>query len=366
LALEAEQPAARQDTPPATPAQPFHVGKGADIPAVDFSLVTNPKIVLPAKTAAIAPSVPPAAKPATPAIAAAKDEPAPKLAPPQPKLVPGAKRNPSLPLPELDSTQTIRALTVDELTDDAQEKWFSIQLAASEQPVNLDAMPHLDIFEAYRLYSVAGVSGGKIIHSLRLGFFREEVSAEAVSGYLKTFFPNPSVVRISIAEQARFKDAPGQKAAALKPEATIHDLGQTRERNARSVVPTVTEVAGDSKADVSATGKFKMRDASATGKFKAADASATGKFKVSNTGKHKALASSAKPAAKAAGPATKRSEPVAKNKTSSTGKYQAPRKQSLEEQLIDEAREVELSESGIRKLPKNHSLLSRLVGKLTK
>jgi hypothetical protein len=56
---------------------------------------------------------------------------------------------------DLDSTQTIRALTSEELADEAQEKWFAIQLAASEQPVNLDAMPHLDIFEAYRLYSIA-------------------------------------------------------------------------------------------------------------------------------------------------------------------------------------------------------------------
>jgi hypothetical protein len=41
-------------------------------------------------------------------------------------------------------------------------------------------------------------------------------------------------------------------------------------------------------------------------------------------------------------------------------------KKSLQEQLLDEAREVQLSESAIRKLPKSDSLLSRLVGKLTK
>ena len=90
-------------------------------------------------------------------------------------------RRPKRGLPDLDSTQTIRALTSDELNDDSQEKWFAIQLAASEQPVNLDAMPHLDIFEAYRLYSVATAGSGKIVHSLRLGFFKEAVSAEAVS-----------------------------------------------------------------------------------------------------------------------------------------------------------------------------------------
>ena len=41
-------------------------------------------------------------------------------------------------------------------------------------------------------------------------------------------------------------------------------------------------------------------------------------------------------------------------------------KKSLAEELLDEAREVQLSESGIRKLPKNDSLLSRMLGKLTK
>ena len=42
--------------------------------------------------------------------------------------------------------------------------------------------------EAYRLYSVATAGSGKIVHSLRLGFFKEAVSAEAVSGYLKKIF----------------------------------------------------------------------------------------------------------------------------------------------------------------------------------
>jgi hypothetical protein len=41
-------------------------------------------------------------------------------------------------------------------------------------------------------------------------------------------------------------------------------------------------------------------------------------------------------------------------------------KKSLHDQLLDEAREVALSESGIRKLPKNDSLLARLVDKLKK
>ena len=101
----------------------------------------------------------------------------------------------------------------EELNDESKEKCFAIQLAVSEQPVNLDAMPHLDIFEAYRLYSIATAGSGKITHSLRIGFFSEEVSAEAVSGYLRTFFPTPSIVRISLAEQALRDPSPRRQPA---------------------------------------------------------------------------------------------------------------------------------------------------------
>jgi hypothetical protein len=101
-------------------------------------------------------------------------------------------------------------------------------------------------------------------------------------------------------------------------------------------------------------------DTAATGSFKSLD---TGSFRASATGTHKAL----KSAAKSAGPNTKRARPH--SKTGNTGKHKTLppiEKKSLAEQLLDEAREVELSESGIRKLPKNDSLLSRMFGKLTK
>ncbi len=258
--------------------------------------------------------------------------------------IPRSARDPSRPPPELDSTQTIRALTSAELNDDSQEKWFAIQLAASDQPVNLDAMPHLDIFEAYRLYSVANAGSGKIVHSLRIGFFREQVSAEAVAGYLKTFFAAPSVLRISAAEQLRFKDAPSHRAANVRSEAKVVEFSQARER-AKAIIPTVTmEVPTPARST----------DPGSTGSF---NATASGSFKTVSTGSHKALKQAAKSAV-----AAKRSSA----KAASSGKYKALPKKSLNEQLLDEARQVALSESAIRRLPKNHSLLSRLVGKLTK
>ena len=357
--------------------QPFHVGKGIEIPASALTLEPAAPQSAPAHSAA--PAAASAAKQSAPAAKAAAAKPAaktiaPKAAPPvsaktatpppAPVVPPAAKMSAAAPshsahrVPELDSTQTIRALTTAEL--DGEEKWYSIQLVVSEQPVNLDAMPHLDIFEAYRVYSIANAGSGKIVYSLRLGFFREEVSAQAVGGYLKTFFPSPSVIRISTAEQLRFKDAPAPKAtaiAAAKSEAKVIELNQARDRKP-ATIPTVTM-----EVDTSATGSFKPGatgsfNPGATGSFKP---SATGSFKVNASGTHKAL----KPAAKTAPPATKRSAPL--SKASSTGKHKAMQtKKSLQEQLLEEAREVQLSESAIRKLPKNDSLLSRLVGKLTK
>lgn len=395
------------------PAEPYHVGKGVKIEDVeDFELdlfddpptfaspkpaakalapanaVANKKAPTPpvatkpavaAKPAApakpVTPAAPPApvakkietpAKPAAPAIAA-KAAPAPGAAKPVAPVLP--VRDPALVHPNLDSTQTIRALTTEEMNDAAQEKWFAIQLAVSDQPVNLDAMPHLDIFEAYSLYSVATAGSGKIVHSLRLGFFKEDVSAEAVSGYLKTFFASPTVIRISVAEQARFKDAPQPRRAepVEEPKSNVVDLNNAR--RPAPIVPTLAmevEPGANGAFRPSATGALNA----ATGTFKPGATGAikngqfkpgaTGAFKLNGTGVHKALSPDGKIAAKAAAPAMKRSEPT--RASSSTGKHKTLKK-SLAEELLEEAREVELSESGIRKMPQNNSLLSRLLGK---
>jgi hypothetical protein len=386
---------------PAAQARPFHVGKGIDIPKVNLSLqqeaaaaVAKPTkpaaAAVAAKQAAEKPvqqkAVTPAARaaepskketnPKEPAASASKAAPASQGAPqprvntpPAPSLQTRPAAGPLPPriaaLPDLDSTQTIRALTNAELKDDVQEKWFAIQLAISEQPVNLDAMPHLDIFEAYRLYSVASAGSGKIVHSLRLGFFREAVSAEAVSGYLKTFFPTPSVLRISAAEQLRFKDAPPQKAPAAaetKNDSKVIDLNHARDRAAKPTtltIPTVTMEVAPQQSDDDG-------DRSPTGAYRLGALSAAASRKSGATGTYKMLNPTLKPAAKSAGPATKRSVSVKPNAASQSGRYKSPSKKSLQDQLLDEAREVELSESGIRRLPKNDSLLSRLVDKLKK
>ncbi|HVF15750.1 MAG TPA: SPOR domain-containing protein [Steroidobacteraceae bacterium] len=387
LTLESEPTTAPAPAKPAAAVsnEPFRVGKGIEIPSTSLSLQSEAAAPTAAPVKAPvastpAPAAPIAATAAKPTADVSKMKSAQASAPaaikaavtPQVRKVDG-------PAPDLDSTQTIRALTSDELNDDSQEKYFAIQLAVSDQPVNLDAMPRLDIFEAYRLYSVASAGSGKITHALRLGFFREDHSAEAVSGYLKTFFNSPTVVRISIAEQARFKDAPAPRPAP-KGEGKVLDLSHARDRAAPKVVPTVTMEVETKKFDPMATGSFK---ANATGAHKALATgahtalNATGTHKSLNaTGTHKSLSATGthpslgatgthkalKPAAKSATPPTKRSQPL--SKSAATGRHKALEpKKSLSQQLMDEAREVELSQSGIRKLPKNDSLFSKMFGK---
>jgi hypothetical protein len=110
------------------------------------------------------------------------------------------------PAPRLDSTQTLRALTTLELEDEDAMRWFVIQLALAEDAIDPDTVPNLDIFSVYRLYAVAGLDQGRIMHALRLGFFSEEIAAAAVASYLSAYYEKPSIKRVSAAERDRFAD----------------------------------------------------------------------------------------------------------------------------------------------------------------
>jgi hypothetical protein len=122
------------------------------------------------------------------------------------------------PLESLESTQTIRALTPKELEDNEASRWFVIQLALADHAFDPDAVPNLDIFSEYRLYSVAGLDQGHVVHALRLGFFREEIGAVAVASYLAAYWDKPTIKRVSLAERERFAD---QRVEARK------DIGAT-------------------------------------------------------------------------------------------------------------------------------------------
>lgn len=109
-------------------------------------------------------------------------------------------------VPSLESTQTLRPLTPLELGEHEAPRWFVVQLALSDDAFDPDALPHLDIFSLYRLYTVIGMDQGRLVHALRLGFFGEEVGARAVANYLASFYDEPLVKRVSVAERDRFSD----------------------------------------------------------------------------------------------------------------------------------------------------------------
>jgi hypothetical protein len=106
----------------------------------------------------------------------------------------------------IDSTQTVRALTPLELADDQISRWFAIQLSLSERPIDPATVPDLPIFNEYRLYSVTGTDQDRVMHALRLGFFSSESAAQAVAGYVGTFFDAPCIKRVSTAEHDRFEE----------------------------------------------------------------------------------------------------------------------------------------------------------------
>jgi hypothetical protein len=147
---------------------------------------------------------------------------------------------PQASLPILDATQTVRALTQLELEDDHASHWFVIQLALAEDAFDPDAVPNLDIFSVYRLYSVAGIDQGRIVHALRLGFFSEEGAAGAVASYLAAYYDKPSIKRVSAAERERFADQrlqPRKEVGATGKHSVIEITSERFVRERRNAAP---------------------------------------------------------------------------------------------------------------------------------
>jgi hypothetical protein len=139
---------------------------------------------------------------------------------------------------DLDSTQTVRAMTSSELYDSRRPKWYAVQLVVSDKSINLDMMPRLEVFAAHQLYAIAAKQETGTWHALRLGFFPDERSAEVICGYLQTFFSSPSIVRVSEAEQTRFAPQAAPR-ASVKQAASIPVSAPAAARPAVASKPTV-------------------------------------------------------------------------------------------------------------------------------
>lgn len=220
LGVKANPPQAAERAPPVltseyngsarTPATPAPV-------ALPLMPVARPSVPVAGVVARVARPVAPVAMPAAP-VARAVAPVARPAAPITPKSAAPAPAGPAKPpvvrqavqirhgVANLESTQTVRALTQLELEDEQASLWFVIQLALSENAFDPETVPNLDIFSVYRLYSVAGIDQGRIVHALRVGFFSEETAAAAVATYLTAFYEKPTIKRVSAAERARFAE----------------------------------------------------------------------------------------------------------------------------------------------------------------
>jgi hypothetical protein len=264
MALSASTPAAtpQPSVDAKSMAQPFHVGRGVDLPEINLELTDEYQTLSSPPKPALAPAPPQVKQPTAAAFSASGAYPA------APKSKDGAIRSASIIsppkvvddyVPILDTTLTIRTLTKTEADDPNRQKWFAVQLALSEQPINLDTMPKLDIFAAYTLYCVATMESGAVRHALRLGFFRESVSAEAVMGYLKAFFNQPTINQISSAEFDRFADSKLKVKPAAATENKVVNLEAKRPAAPGKPIPPIAAAQPAAKPVVKPVAASKPR-----------------------------------------------------------------------------------------------------------
>jgi hypothetical protein len=203
-------------------------------PVLSIKPVPSPQPVLSAKPVP-SPQPAPSAKPTFSPPPTISPKPAPSAMPASAKSLPSEQL--SRHVPSLETTQTVRALTQLELEDEQVSRWFVIQLSLAEEPFDPDTVPNLDIFSVYRLYSVAGIDQGRIVHALRLGFFTEEIAAGAVASYLGAFYDKPSIKRVSAAERERFAEQslePRKDVGATGKHAAIEITSERFVREKRS------------------------------------------------------------------------------------------------------------------------------------
>jgi hypothetical protein len=163
------------------------------------------------------------------------------------------------PLPDLESTQTVRALTPPELEDQESSRWFVIQLALADHAFDPEAVPNLDIFSEYRLYTVSGMDQGRTVHALRLGFFTEEIAAVMVASYLGAHYDKPTIRRVSVAERERFAHQRVEARKNVGETGTHAVIEITDELVARRKRIAAAVISETSTLSINQTGLFPLR-----------------------------------------------------------------------------------------------------------
>lgn len=109
-----------------------------------------------------------------------------------------------------DDTHSRRALK--EAVAQGAPVLFAVQMLESAADISLANVPSLSIFRAYTLYKTTITREKRPLHSLRLGFFKDAISAKQVAYYVRSHFAEVAVVPVTESER--------QHAAASPIEAT--------------------------------------------------------------------------------------------------------------------------------------------------
>jgi len=215
--------------------------------------------------------------------------------------------------PTAAGTATDRLANPAALDDGAE--WFALELVASSKP-SPARLPRLDIFAAYALYTVEIERDEQRLYAVRLGFFRERVSAGQVASYVRSTFPDVAIVGVSAAEQGHYSVLERADALAsfelCAPESNVIEL--TRALSARPT-STITPTTAATTPKVGGGREPRLNS----------KALQTGRIDTSRSGKHRTLG----------------------------------------ELLLEEARQVALSETAIRRMPAHKkTLFDKLVRRL--
>jgi hypothetical protein len=89
---------------------------------------------------------------------------------------------------------------------------FAVQMLESATDINLADIPSLSIFKAYTLYKTNVTRERRAVHSLRLGFYKDAISAKQVAYYVRSHFPEVAVVPVTEQERDQAKANPIESA----------------------------------------------------------------------------------------------------------------------------------------------------------
>jgi hypothetical protein len=101
--------------------------------------------------------------------------------------------------------------------------FFAVQLQWSVQPIDMKSVPPHPIFRAYKLYAAEGCRKGRTWFFLRLGFFRDAISAKQVAQYLRQSFASAAVVPVSPQEQQQVKQMGRSDAGTIARRLSARD-----------------------------------------------------------------------------------------------------------------------------------------------